>query len=138
MRFPRWLNEDTPRRRRAPRHRIAGIVAYYWDGGAPKEHLIRDISLTGAYVCATESWYIGTILTMTIRHGVGGEDAGLAAASTISIPCKVVRQDSDGGVGVRFMFARSEHRKAMETFVKGIVRRSGAENNPEPAKGHAR
>lgn len=75
---------------------------------------------------------------MTLRHGAGEGQTALADVPAISIPCKVVRQDSDGGVGVRFMFARSEHRKAMETFVKGIVRRSGAENNPEPAKGHAR
>lgn len=121
MRFPRWLTQELPQRKRALRHRIAGIAAYYWDGGAPKEHLVRDISLTGAYVCATESWYIGTILTMTLRYRVGEEETALAEVPVISIPCKVVRQDPDGGVGVKFMFAGKEEHTALEKFIKQVM-----------------
>jgi Flp pilus assembly protein TadG len=128
MGFWSWLKEESPPRKRAPRHRIAGMVAYYWDGGAPREHPVRDISLTGAFVYATEQWYIGTILMMTLRQRTE-ENNAVVTESCISLPCKIVRQDPDGGVGVRFMLPGKEEGKALERFIKDSM------GNPHPKPG---
>jgi Flp pilus assembly protein TadG len=111
------------------------MVAYYWDGGAPKEHPVRDISLTGAFVCAAEQWYLGTILTMTLQQR--SEENTVPTESFISVPCKVVRQDPDGGVGVRFMFTGNEQRKALERFIKDIVGKPHSKPNGRAAEGQA-
>jgi Flp pilus assembly protein TadG len=136
MGFSSWWKQEPPQKKRAPRHRIAGMVAYYWDGGAPKEHPVRDISLTGAFVCATERWYLGTILTMTLQQQTV-EDETVVTKPFISVPCKIVRQDPDGGVGVRFMFPGNEERKAVEKFIKDAMRNPHSKPDDRAAEGQA-
>ncbi len=120
MEFLRWWEQKPSLKRRAQRHPIAGVVAYYWDGGAPKEHPVRNISFTGAYLCATERWYLGTILTITLQQRTAEYGTSLAKPF-LSIPCKVVRQDAEGGVGVRFVLRGSQERKALKQFIRHIL-----------------
>jgi Flp pilus assembly protein TadG len=94
------------------------MAAYWWDGGTPTARQIRDISATGAFLYTSERWYPGTVLTVTLQEE--RQDYKGNAASSISLPCKVVRHHPDG-VGVHFMFSNKQDRKALEQFVHNVV-----------------
>lgn len=90
---------------------MPGLVAYYWEGGAPKEHVVKNISLTGAYLYGTEQWYDGTIMALSFRQGaVTGEVASL------SVRGKIVRHGADG-IGVKFMMRTKDEKAALKRFV---------------------
>ncbi len=132
MAFLDWLRKGL-RKQRAERYPALGIVAHYWDGGVPKEHPVKDISLTGAYLYATELWYIGTIIDVALRKLPGpGETA--SAVSVLCLRCKIVRHDPDG-IGITFMLRSSEERKALKDFMSNTVASAGP--HLAPAKCHA-
>lgn len=85
-------------RRRAGRRVIAGLVAYYWDGGRPTAHNVRDISLTGLYMLTQDRWYPGTVLQLTLQET---DKTIVPSDRWIIVHAKVVRQGSDG-VGLVF------------------------------------
>src|SRR5262245_26144268 len=97
-----WLNGGPNHTKRAVRYLSPSIAAYWWDGGTPTPRQLRDISATGAFLYTSERWYPGTILTVTLQKE--RQDGKECAASSISLPCKVVRHHADG-VGVHFMFS---------------------------------
>ena len=106
-RFVRWLDADTlavpvlrsSERRRAKRHPLPGLVAYYWTGGTPQAHQIGDISTTGFYLLTNERWVPETLIRMTLqRPGTKGENP----EDAISVISKVVRWGPDG-VGYEFV-----------------------------------
>jgi len=77
------------------------LVAYYWDGAAPKSHTIQNISSTGFYLVTKERWLPGTMVTMTLqRTDMAHENSG--TEPHISVLSKVVRLDDDG-VGFTFV-----------------------------------
>src|SRR5436305_5962782 len=81
--------------RKAQRMKGPLIVAYYWDGAAPKSHTIQDISSTGFYLVTKERWLPGTMVTMTLQR----TDIGLGHPGTpshIAVVSKVVRLSEDG------------------------------------------
>jgi hypothetical protein len=85
--------------RRAGRRVIAGLVAYYWDGGRPTAHNVKDISLTGLYMFTQDRWYPGTVIQLTLQE----TDKTIAPSDRwIIVHAKVVRQGSDG---VALLFA---------------------------------
>lgn len=86
-------------KRSAERRSLSGLVAYYWNGGPPVGRSVRDISLSGMYLVTTESWYIGTVIQMTLQETENAEDD---SDRWIAIQAKVVRRDTDG-VGLTFM-----------------------------------
>ena len=91
-------------------------MAYWWDGGVPMGRRLKDLSTTGAFLDTVERWYVGTIITLTLQQEREHPETG-GRVSSISVPCRVVRDASDG-VGVRFMFRGKEDRKALEQFVR--------------------
>lgn len=95
-----WFHEmfQSGERRRAARLKAPRLVAYYWDGGAPAPHNIRDISLTGFYLLTDARWYPGTLLTMTLQTTYKFEDGG---RRYVAVRSMVVRVDVDG-VGLAF------------------------------------
>jgi hypothetical protein len=98
----RWWSPDprrAPELRKAPRGSIPGLAAYYWTGGAPKAHTIRDISLTGLYVVTEERWYPGTLILMTLQESDQGEES---VERSISVHSRAVRWGNDG-VGLQFI-----------------------------------
>jgi Flp pilus assembly protein TadG len=109
---------------RAVRYSSPGIVAYYWDGGAPKEHTVKDISLTGAYLHATERWYAGTILSLNLQESTGGGKGAL------SVRCKVVRHGPDG-IGISFMLRSQDEQKALKRFMNSAVKSAGTRSASE-------
>jgi hypothetical protein len=98
----RWWSPDprkAPDMRKAPREMTPGLAAYYWNGSAPKAHSIRDISSTGLYVVTEERWYPGTLILMTLRDTIDGEES---VEHSISVHSRAVRWGVDG-VGLQFI-----------------------------------
>jgi hypothetical protein len=83
------------------RRTVDGLVAYFFTGGAPHAHPIRDISPTGLYVVTSERWYPGTVIRMTLSIA-GSEEHPLERS--ITIHAKSVRWGNDG-VGLEFILA---------------------------------
>jgi hypothetical protein len=80
--------------RRAVRLPLPGLVAYFFTGGSPRPHPIKDISVTGFYMCTDERWLPGTIIRVTLQMvGTSGE----GGRETITVHSRVVRWGADGG-----------------------------------------
>jgi hypothetical protein len=131
-----WFNEMllSGERRRAVRVKTPRLVAYYWDGGAPAPHNIRDISLAGFYLLTDARWYPGTLITMTLQTTYKSADG---ARRYIAVRSIVVRVGVDG-VGLAFatqeFHAPSKElnsegkladKKTLEEFLKWIERSQG-------------
>jgi hypothetical protein len=98
----RWWSPDprkAPEMRKAPRDAVPGLAAYYWTGGSPKAHSIRDISATGLYVVTEERWYPGTLILMTLQESDSGTQN---VEHSISVHSRAVRWGNDG-VGLQFI-----------------------------------
>lgn len=107
------LSERAGRRYTTPR-----IVAYYWDrdGGAPEQHLLREISSTGVYVYAREMWCVGTIITLTLQREAVKVENGSAAPCLVTQGI-VVRHTPDGA-GIQFMLREEGERRALKQFMR--------------------
>jgi len=114
-----WLTYAR-RKQRALRHATPGLVAYYWDGGVPKEHAVKNISLTGAYLYAAERWYDGTIMALSFRQG-----AITAEAACLSVRGKIVRHGADG-IGIKFMMRTKDEKAALKRFINHKTERGQA------------
>jgi hypothetical protein len=102
----RWWSPDP---RKAPREHAPGLAAYYWTGGAPEAHPIKDISSTGLYVVTEERWYPGTLVLMTLQNMGFGEEV---AERTICVHSRAVRWGKDG-VGLQFVLQHNSVDPAM-------------------------
>lgn len=112
-RFVRWINydRDPSERRKAKRHSLPGLVAFFWTGGAPKAYFIGDISESGVYVLTDERQLTGTIIQMTLqRTDRSGEDPG----DSIAVRTKVVRWGDDG-LGFAFLLPKQSDLKKGES-----------------------
>ena len=95
----RLLSPDPPEPRKAPRAALPGLTAYFWTGGSPQAHSVRNISATGLYVMTEERWYPGTLIQMTLKKNGNG---GAGSESSISLLAKANRWGNDG-VGLSFV-----------------------------------
>jgi hypothetical protein len=96
-----WLLSEE--RRQGRRRKSLPLVAYYWDGGSPVAHRVRDASQTGLYLVTEHRWYPGTVVAMTLqRTGTAPEDPERA----IAVNARVVRAGEDG-VGFEFILSES-------------------------------
>jgi hypothetical protein len=95
----RFLSPDPPEPRKAPRAALPGLIAFFWTGGSPHPHAIRDISSTGLYVVTEERWYPGTLIQMTLKKS---GSPGSGAESSISLLARANRWGNDG-VGLSFV-----------------------------------
>jgi hypothetical protein len=93
------LGPDYAERRRAERRVLPGLVAYYWDGGAPVAHNIRDISSTGLFLLTEQRWYLGTLMMITLQNN---DIAKAEPHHLIMVQAKVVQVGTDG-VGFAFV-----------------------------------
>jgi hypothetical protein len=95
--FARLFEPDPVDPRIALRESLPGLIAYFFTGGTPMGHAVRDISVTGMYVVTHERWYPGTVvrITLTDRHSP-------TVQRSITVNARAVRSGSDG-VGVEFV-----------------------------------
>ncbi|MGA3046048.1 MAG: PilZ domain-containing protein [Terracidiphilus sp.] len=91
------LKPDPPDPRKASRESINGLSAYFFTGGAPVEHSVRDISLTGMYLFTEERWYPGTVVRMTLTDRLQA-----TVEHSITLNVTVMRWGNDG-VGLKFV-----------------------------------
>jgi Flp pilus assembly protein TadG len=117
--FKRWCWEE----RRSARYANPGLVAYFWEGGAPREHPLKDISLTGAYIFAKDLWLVGTVLDITLQTTSDGKNP--SELPFWSVHGKVVRHGADG-FGVDFMWREDEDRKAFKGLLRSLAQRADA------------
>ena len=94
-----WRGPSGGERRKAERRAIPGLVAYYWDGGSPVAHSVREISLTGMYLLTGQRWYPGTVMTMRLQQM---DSADADPDHSIAVHARVVGSDIDG-VGLAFI-----------------------------------
>jgi hypothetical protein len=102
----RWWSPDP---RKAPREPAPGLAAYYWTGGAPQAHEVKDISASGLYVVTEERWYPGTLVLMTLQNSDAGEEV---KERTICVHSRAVRWGKDG-VGLQFVLQNEADSGAM-------------------------
>lgn len=106
--FQKLLNPDPPEPRKAAREALHGLAAYFFTGGDPRAHAIRDISATGLYVLTEERWYPGTVVRMTLTdQGKPGSERSL------TVHASVVRWGNDG-VGLQFADAGPDGRQVTQ------------------------
>lgn len=117
----RWWSPDP---RKAPREPVPGLAAYYWTGGPPEAHQIKDISSTGLYVVTEERWYPGTLILMTLQNTDAGPEV---AERTICVHSRAVRWGKDG-VGLQFVLQSEQvanglaaaDKRALDRFLKRL------------------
>jgi len=115
--FARLFEPDPVDPRIASRESLRGLIAYFFTGGTPVGHAVRDISVTGMYVVTEERWYPGTVvrITLTDRHSP-------TVQRSITVNARAVRAGSDG-VGVEFVLDAPNHRYG--STVKAMERANG-------------
>ena len=89
------------------------LVAYFYDGGPPTAHCIRDISATGMYLLTLQRWYPATVLTITLQR-TDKDEAGVR--QSISVQARVVRS-SDDGVAFRFLLPKTEEGRRVQRYI---------------------
>ena len=93
----RLLLPDPAEPRKSQRESLSWLIAYFFTGGTPVAHLVRDVSFTGMYVFTEERWYLGTVVRITLsdrRHPT--------AERSLTLNARVVRWGDDG-VGLQFL-----------------------------------
>lgn len=113
----RWLGRIFDRR---SHERIVSsdLIAFYWQGGQPKRHAIRNINISGAYIETDVHFYVGTMLMVTLQQGEDGDGVDF-----VTVPCEIVRHGADG-VGVRFMLTDKQERMGVRRLVLAAARTS--------------
>jgi hypothetical protein len=115
-RWDRWFSLDPRDQRKSPRKSTVGLVAYFWTGGPPLAHSVRDISATGLYVVSEERWYPGTLVRMTLGTADNGEQS---ASSAVTVLARVVRHGNDG-IGLEFV-PRGTSAESSASLLSGLT-----------------
>ena len=126
-----WLSSlFSTENRRAARSAGPPLIAYFWDGGQPVAHTIKNISPKGFFLSTKERWLIGTLVMITLQRT--SSDPGRPDSSII-IMSKVVHHGEDG-VGFAFVPVESTtprqpgaqshaaDRKTLDRFLKRLER----------------
>jgi len=132
--FAQWLLPDNPDKRRAARVPGPEIVVHYWDGSAPADRYLRDISESGAYIYTPERWYPGTIVRIVLQGYQTSvrADGTSGPTASICIAARVVRHGADG-VAVEFVFGDKEEAQAFRAFLATIPVQPVRVPSPEAA-----
>jgi len=101
----RFLSAEPDDKRAALRESIPGLTAFFFTGGAPVPHGIRDVSETGLYVLTEERWYPGTVIRITLT-----DQREPTAERSFTVNAVVMRWGNDG-VGLHFVFQNKKDRR---------------------------
>jgi hypothetical protein len=102
-------------RRRGQRAPTGCLVAYYWTGTVSKPNVVSDISVSGARIVTTDSFYQHTVLQIILEATV---QQGLTPH--ICVFGRVCRKTADGFC-VTFV-AGNRERLAMRRFLRELTR----------------
>lgn len=94
--FSSLFNSDNRKAARSPR---PPLIAYFWDGGHPVAHPVKDISPKGFFLSTEDRWLIGTLVMITLQRTTAEPDS---PESSIIIMSKVIHHGEDG-VGFAFI-----------------------------------
>lgn len=95
-------NRPVPERRWGKRYPSPRLAVYYWNGGTPKPHGIKDISASGLYLITQEPLFPGAVLLLTMQR----EDLDESSPDQwIAVHALVIRRDPDG-IALSFVFPR--------------------------------
>lgn len=95
-----WLKALlSPDQRRSSRSKAPPLVAYFWDGGHPVAHPVKNISPTGFYLSTSERWLLGTLLMVTLQRTKAESSRSDCSVIVMS---KVIHHGDDG-VGLAFL-----------------------------------
>jgi hypothetical protein len=109
------LSPDPKDARKAAREALPGLNAFFFTGGAPQAHGVRDISLTGMYVFTSERWYPGTMVRMTLT-----DSTERSRERSITLNTTVMRSGDDG-VGLKFILEKGRGREPMDGMSYGAT-----------------
>ncbi|MFN7998308.1 MAG: TadE/TadG family type IV pilus assembly protein [Bryobacteraceae bacterium] len=119
--------EREPDNRRVPRRPGGALVVHYWTGGAPAPRKVANVSTQGAYIQAPDTWYPGTIITLTFQvaqsRAVMVSNGGASLGGGVeprAVRAVVIRSDS-GGFGVQFLFTDRHERIGFESFLRDML-----------------
>lgn len=85
--------------RKAARSRMPPLIAYFWDGGRPVAHSVKNISPKGFFLSTDERWLIGTLVMVTLQRT---KTESNRSDASIIVMSKVVHHGDDG-VGFSFI-----------------------------------
>jgi hypothetical protein len=109
-----WFEELMAGNQRRPQRYVAPrLVAYFFDGGTPTAHCIRDVSSSGMYLLTTQRWYPGTLVTITLQR-TEKDQAGVK--QSITVQARVMRSAEDG-VGLRFVVPKTAEGRRIQQYV---------------------
>ena len=114
----RLIAPDPVAPRKNLRTSIPGLTAYFFTGGTPMPHTIRDISSTGLFVVTDERWYPGTLIQMTLKKT---EEGVPRTEYSIALMAKSLRWGNDG-VGVAFVLRDSGSSDYDSMYADGATR----------------
>jgi hypothetical protein len=120
MSIRKWLSQMNDRRR-SPRMKPEGLVAYYWTGAIPRPNSVREIGPNGARLEAPSGFYLGTVIEMTLQDLAEGRDSGDPSRHSC-VHGRVVRTVADGFC-VEFVFHDAAERRRFREFLDGLNRR---------------
>jgi hypothetical protein len=101
----RFLSTEPDDKRTALRESIPGLTAFFFTGGAPAPHGIRDVSETGMFVLTEDRWYPGTVIRITLT-----DQREPTAERSFTVNAVVMRWGNDG-VGLHFIFQDKKDRR---------------------------
>jgi hypothetical protein len=79
------------------RKALAGLVAYFFTGGAPTAQPVQNISTSGIYILTSERWFLGTYVRLTLAR-----EREPRGERSITLHAKVIRS-TDNGVAFEFL-----------------------------------
>lgn len=100
--FTTLLRGDPADPRKGLREDLPGLIAYFFTGGSPVAQRVRDISMAGMYIITNESWYLGTVVRVTLT-----DRDHPTAERTLTVNAQAVRQGTDG-VGLEFILEKQD------------------------------
>jgi hypothetical protein len=111
--------------RTARRVAVEWLVAYFFTGGNPEPHKVRDVGQSGIYIYTEERWSPGSIIRLTLTDA-----REPSPERSITLNARVVRWGNDG-VGFKFVLQNSKPAKrnqnSMEDLVAGVAREAVAQ-----------
>lgn len=114
-------SERSVERRRAERRNSPSLAAYHWKGLIPREHSVRDISSTGAYLVTQDRWEPGEVIALTLQRS-----GPLERENSFPVQARAVRWD-DHGVAVSFVLPPGADLRLWQSPLKSAAE----QNEPE-------